>query len=246
MDRMIWTAMSGMTDSTTRQRVIANNMANAQTIGFRAETIYSTPVTLKGAPIEARALIDGEVHGANMSPGAIMPTGRALDIAVTGDALLAVQTDDGGEAYTRRGDLSVSPSGVLQNGDERPVLGNSGPISVPLGSAITIAPDGSVLAASPDAPGQPPQLIDRIKLASPAGSKIEKALDGLFRVIGGGVLPTADDARVQPASLEQSNVVTSDVMVEMISAQRLFDIRTKMIATAREVDESGAALMKLS
>ena len=246
MDRMIWTAMSGMTDSTTRQRVIANNMANAQTIGFRAETIYSTPVTLKGAPIEARALIDGEVHGANMSPGAIMPTGRALDIAVTGDALLAVQTDDGGEAYTRRGDLSVSPSGVLQNGDERPVLGNSGPISVPLGSTITIAPDGSVLAASPDAPGQPPQLIDRIKLASPAGSKIEKALDGLFRVIGGGVLPNTDDARVQPASLEQSNVVTSDVMVEMISAQRLFDIRTKMIATAREVDESGAALMKLS
>ena len=246
MDRMIWTAMSGMTDSMVRQRVIASNMANAQTIGFRAEMLYSTPVTLKGPQLESRVLSAGEVRGANMRAGAVVQTGRPLDIAMTGEAMLALQAEDGSEAYTRRGDLSLSPTGVLQNGDGRPVIGSAGPITLPLGSAASIAPDGSVLVANPETPELPPQAVDKVKLVSISGSRIEKGLDGLFRVSGGGALPGDDDARVQTASLEQSNVDPGEVMVEMISAQRLFDIRTKLIATAREVDESGANLMRIS
>lgn len=246
MDRLIWTAMSGMTDSMVRQRVIASNMANAQTIGFRAETLYSTPITLKGPQMEARAMTEGEVRGANMRAGAVTETGRGLDIAMAGDAMLALQAEDGSEVYSRRGDLSLSATGVLQNGDGRPVIGNGGPITLPPGSLASIAPDGSVMVANPETPDQPPQAVDKVKLASPAGSRIEKGLDGLFRVVGGGALPTNEDARVQPGSLEQSNVDPSEVMVELIAAQRLFDIRTKMIATAREVDESGANLMRLS
>ncbi|MDE2595401.1 MAG: flagellar basal body rod protein FlgF [Sphingomonadales bacterium] len=247
MDRLIWTAMSGMTDSMVRQRVIASNMANAQTIGFRAETLYSTPITLKGPQLEARALSEGEVRGANLRPGSVVQTGRPLDVAVSGEAMLALQATDGEEAYSRRGDLSISPTGVLQNGDGRPVIGNSGPITLPLGAAASIAPDGTVLVANPEAPDQPAQPVDRIKLVSVTGSKIAKGLDGLFRVTGeGGALPTDEEARVETGSLEQSNVDPSEVMVEMISAQRLFDIRTKMIATARDVDESGASLMRIS
>jgi flagellar basal-body rod protein FlgF len=246
MDRLIWTAMSGLTDSMVRQRVIASNMANAQTVGFRAEMLYSTPVTLKGPTLEARAMTEGEVRGANMRAGSIIQTGRPLDVALAGDAMLTVQGEDGTEAYSRRGDLTISATGVLQNGDGRPVLGASGPISVPPGANASIAPDGTLLIANPETPDAPPQAVDRIKLSSPRGSKIAKDLDGLFRVTGGGVLPTDEDARLQTGSLEQSNVDPTDVMVEMISAQRLFDIRTKLIATAREIDESGAGLMKLS
>ena len=248
MDRLIWTAVSGMADSMVRQRVIASNMANAQTTGFRAETLWSQPVTLKGPQLEARAMTQGQVRGANMRAGAIVQTGRNLDVAMTGNALLALQAADGTEAYTRRGDLSVSPTGVLQNGDGRPVIGNGGPITLPLGSEASIAPDGTVLIANPDAPDAPPQAVDRIKLVSPAGSRIEKGLDGLFRVQGGPdtALPADENARVVTASLEQSNVDSSEVLVEMISAQRLFDIRTKLIATAREIDERGSSLMRLS
>ena len=247
MDRLIWTAVSGMTDSMTRQRVIASNMANAQTTGFRAETLWSQPVTLKGPQLEARAFTDGEVRGANMRPGTIVQTGRPLDVALGGEALLALQGEDGGEAYTRRGDLSISPTGMLQNGDGRPVIGASGPITVPLGSELSIAPDGTVLLANPGAPDAPPTAVDRIKLVSPRGSRIEKGLDGLFRVAGGAntALPADEDARVYPANLEQSNVDPGEVLVQMISAQRLFDIRTKLVATAREIDERGASLMKL-
>jgi flagellar basal-body rod protein FlgF len=246
MDRLIYTAYSGLTGSMVTQQVIASNMANAQTIGFRAEMLNADPMTLKGPSIEARAMTRGEVRGANMKQGAVIETGNPLDIALTGRTMLAVQGADGEEAYTRRGDLSVDATGVLTNGDGRPVVGDAGPVTVPPGARITIAPDGRVLAALPEAPDQPAQEVGRLKLVSTAGSRIEKGLDGLFRVPGGGALPADEDAKLQPGSLEQSNVEPTRVLVEMVEAQRLFDMRTKLISTARELDEGGAGLMRLT
>lgn len=246
MDRLIYTAYSGMTGSTVRQRVIASNMANAQTIGFRAEMLTTTPMTLKGPSLEARAMTEGEVYGASMAQGTLVETGKPLDVALTGETMLAVQAEDGSEVYTRRGDLSVSAGGVLQNGDGRPVIGEGGPITVPLGSNVSISPDGSVSVANPETPDQPPQVVGRIKIASTAGSRISKGLDGLFRVRGGGVLPQDEEARLMVGSLEQSNVDPTRVLVEMVEAQRLFDMRTKVVSQAREIDESSAALMRIS
>ena len=246
MDRLIWTAVSGMSAAMARQRMVANNMANAQTIGFRAEIMQFSPVTVKGSQVETRALTNGEVRGARMEAGSLTQTGRALDVALSGQALLGVQAVDGGEAYTRRGDLSLTPSGLLVNGDGRPVLGEGGPISVPPGSEVSIAPDGAVLVRDAATPDAPLQQLDKLKLASPAGSRIAKGLDGLFRVEGGGVLPTDSEARLTGGALEQSNVRPSEVLVQMVEAQRLYDMRTKLVATAKELDEGGAALMRLS
>lgn len=250
MDRLIYTAYSGMTGSTVRQRVIASNMANAQTIGFRAEMLNATPVTLKGPSLEARAMTEGEVRGASMAQGTLISTGKPLDVALTGDTMLALQAEDGSEVYSRRGDLAVSAGGVLENGDGRPVIGENGPITVPLGSKVTISPDGGVSVANPEAPDQPPQLVGRIKIASTTGSRIEKGLDGLFRVPGQngqpGVLPQDEEAKLMVGSLEQSNVDPTRILVEMVEAQRLFDMRTKVVAQAKEVDESSALLMRIS
>lgn len=250
MDRLIYTAYSGMTGSTVRQRVIASNMANAQTIGFRAELLTATPVTLKGPSLEARAMTDGEVRGSSMTQGTLISTGKPLDVALTGDTMLALQAEDGSEVYSRRGDLAVSAGGVLENGDGRPVIGENGPITVPLGSKVTISPDGGVSVANPEAPDQPPQLVGRIKIASTTGSRIEKGLDGLFRVPGQngqpGVLPQDEEAKLMVGSLEQSNVDPTRILVEMVEAQRLFDMRTKVVAQAKEVDESSASLMRIS
>lgn len=246
MDRMIWTAVTGMNASMARQRMIASNMANAQTIGFRAEIMRVTPMTLEGPSLEARAMTDAQVHGAIMTPGAITGTGRALDVALQGDALLTVQALGDDEAYTRRGDLSVSPNGLLVNGEGFPLVGDSGPISVAPGSQVTIAPDGAVLVGDPANPAAPPQQVDRLKLASWRGSSVLKGLDGLFRVEGGGVLPRDDGARLVAGSLEQSNVKPSEVLIEMVEAQRLYDMRTKLVATAKELDEGGASLMRIN
>jgi len=167
-------------------------------------------------------------------------------VAMQGKAVLAVQAADGRESYTRRGDLAVSPAGVLVNGDGAPVLGDSGPISIPPGGQVTIGEDGAVLVRDPATPDAPPTRLDRLKLASPTGTRLEKGLDGLLRVYGGGALPADLEAKVIPGALEQSNVRPSDVLVQMVEAQRLFDIRTKLISTAKDLDEGGTALMRLS
>lgn len=245
MDRLIYTALSGMQGSMDRQRVIASNMANAQTVGFRAELLDQRPVTIDGQTLDVRAMQRAEVRGAVMEPGELIQTGNDLDIYIQGEALLAVQAADGSEAYTRRGDLSVSPTGLLVNGDGRPVLGDAGPITVPLGAKPTIAPDGVVSVTDPAMPDQPPMEIGRIKLAGWMGSPISKGLDGLFRVEGGGILPADAQATVISGALEQSNVKPTEVLVDMIQAQRLFEMRSKLIATARECDERGAQLMRL-
>lgn len=245
MDRLIYTAWSGMRGSMIEQRVIASNMANAQTIGFRAETLSAMPVTLKGPTLETRAMAEDEVRGASLAQGALVETGNPLDIALSGDTMLAVQAEDGSEAYTRRGDLSIDASGVVTNGDGRPVIGDAGPLTVPLGSKISIGPDGQVLASDPADAAAQPQAVGRIKLVSTTGTRIAKGLDGLFRVEGGGVLPDDPEARVEIGSLEQSNVQPTQILVQMVEAQRLFDLRTKCIATAREIDAAGTDLMKL-
>jgi flagellar basal-body rod protein FlgF len=245
MDRLIYTALSGMKSSMDRQRVIASNMANAQTLGFRAELLDQRPVTLKGESLEVRAMQQGEVRGALMTAGELVETGQPLDVAINGEALLAVQAGDGSEAYTRRGDLSISPTGLLVTGEGHPVMGDGGPITIPPGGKPAIAPDGTVTVSDPAFPDAPAQEVGRIKLAAWAGSPISKGLDNLFRVEGGGVLPADEAATVQTGALEQSNVNPTEVLVDMIDAQRLFAMRSKLISTAGDVDESGAQLMRL-
>lgn len=245
MDRLIYTAVSGMNASLNRERVIASNMANAQTVGFKSEILQATPMTLEGPQLQNRALSSTQVTGASMKAGSLNRTNQPLDIAMQGDAMLAVQAMDGQESYTRRGDLSITLTGVLQNGDGLPVVGQSGPITIPPGSKVSIAPDGGVLVQDPETPDAAPQVIDRLKLVSTTGTSISKDIAGQFRVPNGGILPVDENAQVIPGALEQSNVNPSEVLVEMVAAQRLFDMRTKLVQTAGQLDEAGARLMRL-
>ncbi|WP_404482514.1 flagellar basal body rod protein FlgF [Novosphingobium sp. BL-52-GroH] len=245
MDRLIYTAVSGMNASLNRERVIASNMANAQTVGFKAEILQATPMTLEGPQLETRTLSSTEVTGASMKAGGLNRTNQPLDIAMQGDAMLAVQAMDGQESYTRRGDLSITLTGVLQNGDGLPVVGQSGPVTIPPGSKVSIAPDGGVLVQDPETPDAAPQVLDKLKLVSTAGTRIAKDIAGQFRVPNGGILPVDENAQVIPGALEQSNVNPSEVLVEMVAAQRLFDMRTKLVQTAGQLDEAGARLMRI-
>ncbi|RDC59153.1 Flagellar basal-body rod protein [Alteripontixanthobacter maritimus] len=245
MDRLIYTALSGMDAAMDRQRAVANNLANASTPGFRAESFAVTPMTVKSDALEARSVAAGGVRGADMSAGRVVPTGQPLDIAVSGDALIALQAEDGAEVYSRRGDLSVSVTGVLQNGDGRPVMGQTGPITVPNGQILSIAKDGAIFAVDPATPDAPPAEIARIKLASPQGSAIAKDMAGFLRVVGGGVLPADATAEVTSGALEQSNVDSAGTLVDMIEAQRSFEQRAKLFSTMRELDTSATRLMSL-
>ena len=245
MDRMIHTALSALRGAMARQTVTANNLANASTTGFRAEMSSARPLWLNGPGLPDRAVASEEVLAADMRAGAAAATGRPLDIAMNGDALLSVQAEDGDEAYTRRGDLMLSASGLLTTGDGHPVLGEGGPVSVPPTDKISIEKDGTLWIVPAGGDANAPQKLDRLKLASPAGSQVVKHIDGLFRVRGGGALPGDPDASVTPGALEGSNVNATSALVDMIAAARSWDTQIKLISTARDLDSETANLMKL-
>lgn len=248
MDKLVYTAATGLRAHLAAQAAIANNMANASTTGFRADRVVFDRIDMKGGgqQIEARAPTSQEVTDADRTQGALQHTGRALDVAVAGDdAWIAVQAADGSEAYTRRGDLEVAPSGVLQTGDGFPVMGGSGPITVPPYASLSISGDGSISIIPIGGDANAPQVIDRLKLASTKGSDTVKGLDNLLRVRGGGALPQDEDARVQGGALEGSNVNMTQALVDMIENQRGYEVQANLLKEAKTMDESAASVMRL-
>jgi len=245
VDRLIYSSLAAMRGAMSRQATIANNLANVNTAGFRGEYTSAEAEWLKGSGLNARATVSNDVTGADMHAGAVAATGRDLDVAVNGNAMLTVQATDGSEAYTRRGDLQVSDSGLLTTGDGLPVLGQSGPITVPPADSISIGKDGQVWIVPQGGDAKNPQAVDTLKMVSADGSTIKKGLDGLFRVENGGALPADPDATLTAKSLEGSNVNASATLVDMIDASRSWEAQVKMLTTAQDMDKSSAALMQL-
>jgi flagellar basal-body rod protein FlgF len=245
MDKLVYTAATGLRSHMRAQAAIANNMANVSTTGFRADRVVFERIELKGggARLEARMPTSEEVIDADRRAGAVQQTGRDLDLAINGDAWMAVQTADGSEGYTRRGDLTVTESGVLQTGDGFIVQGGSGPITVPPYARMSIAADGTVSIVPQG--GTEPQIIDRVKLVSTKGTDTVKGMDNLLRVRGGGSLPDDLDATVTAGALEGSNVNMTQALVDMIENQRAYEVQANLLKEARTLDESSASLMRL-
>ena len=245
MDRLIYSSLAAMRGAMSRQATIGNNLANINTTGFRGEMTHAQSMWLAGKGLDTRATVSGEVSGADMSAGAISATGRNLDIAVDGDAMLSVQAADGSEAYTRRGDLMMNDSGLLTTGDGKPVLGEGGPITLPPYDSLTIGKDGTISIVPVGGKAQDVQIVDRLKLVSPKGSQIAKGLDGLFRETSNGTLPADPDASLTAGSLEGSNVNASSSLIDMIEASRSWETQVKMLTTAQDLDKASADLMRL-
>jgi flagellar basal-body rod protein FlgF len=247
MDKLIYTSLSAMRGAMSRQTATANNLANASTVGFRAEFASAQPLWLRGGGAEmgTRMPSSEQVLGADMEAGTVNQTGRDLDVALNGDALLAVQADNGEEAYSRRGDLQISDSGLVTTGDGVVVLGEGGPLTLPPSDKVRIDGDGKVWIVPAGGDPNQPQQIDRLKLVSPQGSQILKGIDGLFRVRNGGALPSDPRASLISGALETSNVNTSRGLVEMVEASRAWETQIRLITTAKDLDGSTADLMRM-
>jgi flagellar basal-body rod protein FlgF len=246
MDRMLYIAMTGAKESMLSQAMSSHNLANANTSGFRADLEAAQSMPLHGPGYASRAYSQVEGAGTDFTPGALMSTGRPLDVAVNGEGWIAVQAPDGSEAYSRAGDLRVDSAGRLMTGAGRPVLGNGGPIAVPPFEKLEIGTDGT-LSIRPV--GQGPETlaaVDRIKLVNPPLEQLRKGEDGLMRTADG--LPAVADARVSlvTGSLESSNVNPVEAMVGLIESARQFEMQVKMMRAAEENDQNAAQLMRMS
>ena len=245
MDKLIYTAASGLKSHMAAQAAIANNMANASTIGFRAEKVNFNSLLLKGPGFDSRQPASENVTDFDRSAGAVTTTGRNLDVAIPGDQWMAVQANDGTEGYTRRGDLNISATGVLETGDGFPVMGSGGPITVPPATSVSIAQDGTISIIPVGGDAKNPQVIDRIKFASAQGSQTVKGLDNLIHVQGGGILPTDENAKCISGALEQSNVNMTQSLVDMIENQRSYEVQANLMKSAKDMDESAASVMRM-
>ena len=235
MDRMIYLSMSGAKATMQRQDVLANNLANASTVGFRAELQAFRAVPVNGSGASTRVFALESTPGHDDSAGPIQTTGRPLDVAMRGNAWLAVQSLQGTEAYTRAGALEVSAGGQLVTAGGLTVVGDGGPIDIPPDTRVSIGADGTVSAVTANGAAQP---VGRLKLVTPE-TPLERGEDGLFRAAGGD-LPADPTAQVQDGALEGSNVSPVQTMISMIAAARQFETQMKLLQTA-EADERAAA-----
>jgi flagellar basal-body rod protein FlgF len=245
MDRIIYTSMTGANAAAHRQTVLANNLANASTQGFRAElsTFRSVPIQGEGSTTRVFALEATAGHSDKTGPA--QTTGRNLDAMAVGNAWFAVQGLDGTEAYTRAGRFEVSNTGQLVTPAGLPVLSDGGaPIDVPPNATISLGANGMVTARTGN---EPPTPVGRLKLATAtADNPLRRGDDGMFRAAAGDALPADPNARMQAGALEGSNVNAVENMVGMIAAARQFEQQMKLLQTAETNDKTASQLLSLN
>ena len=252
MDRLIYTAMSGATQALEQQAVVANNLANTSTTGFKAQlaTFRAVPMAFGDGStindITTRTFVLSSTPGADYTPGPIQQTGNPLDVAVQGPGWLSVLTPDGQEAYTRAGNLHVDENGQIVTASNMPVVGGGGPLSVPPGAQVTIGRDGTVSALIPGDPPTSIAIVDQLKLVNPAPASLTRGDDGLFRTADGNPADADPNVVVAAGALEGSNVNPVAAMVSMITNARQFQMQTKMIESADQNEQSANKLLDFS
>ncbi|MRW85870.1 flagellar hook-basal body complex protein [Pseudoduganella sp. FT26W] len=240
MDALIYTAMSGAERALRGQQVHANNLANIDTGGFRANMELSAAQAVNGYGYDDRHMSQLQANSVSTKPGAMKSTGRELDVAVAGAGFLTVQTAAGGEAYTRAGNMVLDENGTLRiNGNV--VLGEGGPITLPEYTRIDIGNDGTI---SIQAPGTTiMQTIDKLRMVKAEGSELTKNEAGLLVARDGAPLATDPTVVVRSGHLEGSNVSAVEEMVATMSLNRTFEVQMKLFTATDSMTQSGNRLI---
>ncbi|MCQ8102548.1 flagellar basal-body rod protein FlgF [Methylomonas sp. SURF-2] len=249
MDRSLYIAMNGAKQTLLAQTANANNMANTQTVGFKQDFEQFRAMPAFGPGYPSRVYSMTERPGSDLSSGGIQTTGRDLDLAINGDGWFAVRAKDGSEAYTRAGDLRITPQGLLENGAGRQLLNENGQaIAIPPAQKVEIGRDGTISMIPQGANSTNLVVLERIKLVNPGNQNLEKRDDGLMHLKQAGGPPAAADANVNliQGALEGSNVNAMSAMVEMIELSRNFELQTKVMKTIDDNAGVSAKLMQMA
>jgi flagellar basal-body rod protein FlgF len=225
----LFTGMAGLQAITARMQAVASNLANAQTPGYAAVQAMTQPEFYEGsnAPVGADAAALNA--GPDLTQGPPNHTGNPMDVALSGNAWLQVQTADG-NALTRNGSLSISAAGMLTDSTGNPIIGTSGqPISLPSLAKLEIGSDGTVSGVAATDPGGPAQTYGQIALvATPPGTLT--ALSGtLYSPPSGAALSPSSDGTLHQGYLNDSNVDPTQSMIEMIDDSRSYQLQTDMM-----------------
>lgn len=251
MLRALYSSSAGMQSQQTNLDVIANNLANVNTTGFKKvkaefqDLLYQTSRAAGsdqgGGNTLPTSLQIG--HGSRListskifTNGELTQTGERMDIAIQGDGFFEVQLADGTQAFTRDGALKVASDGRVTTSDGLPLQGGWQPI--PAGTEqINIAPNGTITTKG--AGGIQTFQVQLVRFANPAG--LEAVGRNLFRETGASGTPEVGNpaengyGELQQGYLEMSNVKVVEEMVNMILAQRAYEVNSKAVQTADEM-----------
>jgi flagellar basal-body rod protein FlgF len=246
MDRGLYVAMTGAKQIMQAQAANNHNIANASTTGYRADAVAFTSEPIYGPGYASRVNAVAGDAGTDFSGGVMMNTNRPLDIAVAGKGFIAVKGADGKEAYTRAGDLQVTASGAVITATGFAVLSDSGPLTVPPSTQVTIGSDGTVSVVPLGLSAAAQSQVDRIKLVNPATKDLQKGPDGLLRLKSGAKAKADETVTIVSGELESSNVNAAQSLVNMIELQRLYELQIKGISTIDQVEQSAQRMMTTS
>jgi flagellar basal-body rod protein FlgF len=253
MDKLIFNAANLVAQQAVNRQMLTNELANLSTTGFKtsfAATLQS--VKVEGAGFDTRfqsRIVERDFI--DLKAGSMMVTGKPLDVAMQEATVMGVQAPNGELAFTRRGDLRVNASGVLETGAGEIVRGEDGPITMPLGSEFTILNDGSIYARNSAQPGpQPGEQIGKLMLRDASAIQLRRRQDGLYAVDGkppGTDIPVTEKVpSVVSQTLEGSNVSAIESMTKMIDHARTFESQIRIIKEAKDLDGSGATMIRQS
>jgi flagellar basal-body rod protein FlgF len=245
MDRLIYVAMTGAKQLMQAQTLVANNLANVGTNGFRADLARFAAQPVEGPGYASRVNTVASGLGFDASQGALQETGNTLDVAIDGAGYIAVQAADGSEAYTRGGTLNVNALGLLETQRGEIVLGDNGPLAVPPYSEITVAHDGTIAIVPQGQSAETLAQVGRIKLVNPDPATLEKRPDGLIRMADGAVAEADGSVGLASGFIESSNVNVATALVDMIEYARQFEIAVRMMRVADDNESRAAAIARL-
>lgn len=242
MIKGIYKTAASMAPRERLQEIIANNLANAETTGFKKDSLFlrivkdQQNVTSKLNPPWEVRMID-KIY-TDYSEGSLESTGRDLDLAIQGEGFFVVQTPNG-EAYTRNGALTLSPAGILVNSDNMPILTDGGPLTIPNGAQLVVGASGQVSVNG--------QMVGTLRVANFAQPyELDKSTGSLFTAKPGTAPIAATSVVVRQGYLEKSNVDVLREMVDMIESYRGFETGQRMIqiqdeSLGKAVNELGKA-----
>ncbi len=246
MDRLLYIAMSGARQTMDAQAMTANNLANVNTTGFRADLAAMRALPVYGQGLPSRVYAQAQGTGVDQSEGSTVTTGRELDVAIRDRGFIAVQAPDGGEGYTRAGNLKINSAGLLTTASGMPVLGNGGPIAIPPAEKIDIGADGTISILPVGQQASTLAVVDRIKLVNPDPKLLAKDAQGLLRTSDGSTPPPDAQVTVVSGELESSNVNAVEQMVSMIDMARQYEMQIKMMSTDRDNAEKASEILRVA
>ncbi|WP_447730328.1 flagellar basal body rod protein FlgF [Pseudoxanthomonas suwonensis] len=247
MDKALYIAMTGARASLQAQATVSHNLANADTAGFKAVLANTEAFPVRGAGYPSRVAALHVDQGFNSSLGAMRVTGNALDVSLHADRWLAVQSPDGGEAYTRAGNLSLTPNGQLVTAGGHPLLDEGGnPMVLPPHQALEIGQDGTVSIVPLGEGADTMAVLGRLKVVEARPEQLTRGQDGLMRNTSPQqALLQAPGTVMTTGAVEESNVDAAGALVQMIQIQRQFEMQVKVIKTGDENARTSNSLLRL-